>query len=426
MRKTKTPELLAPAGDWVSLDAALDAGADALYFGVDGLNMRAGAKNFRTRDLRKIAEKCHAKGVRAYLTLNVVVFEKELGLIDRLLKAAKKAGVDAVIGADMAVLAAARKAKMAVHASTQMSAANSAALALLHELGVNRFVLARECSLDDIKRIKIALKKALGRDAAGVEIEAFVHGAMCVSMSGRCFLSNFETGRSANRGECTQPCRREYRVVEEGGGSEWVVGKNYVLSPADLCTLPFLDKLVAAGVDSCKIEGRNRSPEYVATVVGAYRKALDFIAAKSGTKDFAQGWVALKDELMGELGKVYHREFSSGFYFGKPIGEWCVEPHSVAPLRKCFVGVVVNYYKRPGVAEVAVQDEGIRIGDEIVIEGVTTGFFQQKVESLQVEAQAVNEGSRGSSVGLKLKEVVRRGDKIYVMRPRVSSAPSAR
>ena len=416
MPKISIPELLAPAGDWKSLDASLDAGANAIYFGVRGFNMRAAAKNFTTRDLPKVVARCHERKVRAYLTLNVVVFEREIGRLKLLLKAAKTAGVDGVICSDFAVLAAAREAGLEVHASTQMSVANSSSIAFLYSLGVRRFVLARECSLADIRKIKASLRKALGRKAAGVTIEAFAHGAMCVSMSGRCFLSNFEAGRSANRGTCSQQCRREYRIVEERGGQEWTLGKDYILSPKDLCTLPFIEKLIAAGVDSLKIEGRNRGPEYVSTVVRAYRSALDFYAENQGERGWEKRFAALKTELLVAVEQVYNRGFSSGFYCGKPIGQWSARPQNASSMQKRFVGIVVNYFKKLSVAEIAVQDAPFALGDELFIEGTTTGFLRQKVESLQIEAKPVTEAPSGSHVAMQVSEPVRRGDKLYVMR----------
>ncbi len=412
------PELLAPAGNWKNLDAALDAGADAIYFGVRGFNMRAAAKNFTARDLQRIVERCQARKVRAYLTLNVVVFEREISRLERLLKAAKAADVDGVICADFAVLSLARQIGLDVHASTQMSVANSASITFLYGLGVRRFVLARECSLADIRKIKATLRKTLGSKADDVMIEAFGHGAMCVSMSGRCFLSNFEGGKSANRGACSQQCRREYRIVEEREGQEWILGKDYILSPKDLCTLPFLEKLIAAGVDSLKIEGRNRGPEYVSTVVGAYRRALDFYAENRGKRGWEKRFADLKKELLVGVERVYHRGFSSGFYCGKPIGQWNIGPQNASSMKKRFVGIVVNYYQQHSVAEIAVQDEPFALGDEIFIEGNTTGFLRQKVASLQIQSQVVSVAPKGGHVALHVAEPVRRGDKLYVMRPK--------
>jgi putative protease len=350
------------------------------------------------------------------LTLNIVVFEREIARIEGILKAAKTAGVDGVICSDCAVLSAARKVGLDVHASTQMSVANSSSIAFLHALGVRRFVLARECSLDDIGRIKASLRRTLGRKATAVKIEAFAHGAMCVSMSGRCFLSNFETGKSANRGACSQPCRREYRIVEERGGQEWTLGKNYILSPKDLCTLPFIEKLIEAGVDSLKIEGRLRGPEYVSTVVGAYRRALDFYAANQGGRGWRKRFADLKKELLVSVEQVYNRGFSSGFYCGKPVGEWSARPQNASSMRKRFVGIVVNFFKKLSVAEIAVQDAPFALGDELFVEGTTTGFLRQKVDSLEIDSQPISAAQSGTRVALRVSAPVRRGDKLYVMR----------
>jgi len=418
MPKNTIPELLAPAGNWKCLAASLDAGADAIYFGVRGFNMRAAAKNFTPSDLPKITALCHKRKVKVYLTLNVVVFEREIARLERLLKTAKAAGVDGVICSDLAVLSAAVEVGLAVHVSTQMSVANSSSMALLYKLGVRRFVLARECSLADIRKIKAALGKALGGKAGGVEIEVFAHGAMCVSMSGRCFLSNFETGKSANRGACSQQCRREYRIVEERDGQEWTLGKDYILSPKDLCTLPFIEKLIEAGVDSLKIEGRIRGPEYVSTVVAAYRRALDFYAKNRGCRGWQKRFDVLKQELLGRVEQVYNRGFSSGFYCGKPIGQWNSRPQNSSSMQKHFVGVVVNYFKRLAVAEIAVQDAPFSLGDELFIEGNSTGFLRQKVESLQIESKPVSAAPAGVHVALRVSAPVRRGDKLYVMRLR--------
>lgn len=413
----RVPELLAPAGDWKNLQAALEAGADAVYFGVKGLNMRAAARNFTARDLPRIVRTCRAHGARAYLTANVLVFERELPRLEKLLRAAVVAGVDAVIASDFAVISAARRLGLPVHVSTQMSVGNSAALAALHELGVNRFVLARECSLADLSRMRRSLARRLGkRRAASVELELFAHGAMCVSVSGRCFMSEHDCGKSANRGACTQPCRREYRIVAERGGQEWVVGKDYVMSPKDLCTLPFLEKLIEAGADSLKIEGRLRSPEYVAIVVGTYRRALDCYAAKRGRKGWRAAFAQVKAEGLARLGEVYNRGFSSGFYMGKPIGEWARSEGSEATKRRRLVGAVLNFFKKPSVAHLAVQDAELHEGDELLIEGPTTGFFMQRLSGLQSAGAPAASVAAGAEATFVCERPVRPGDKVYVLR----------
>ncbi|MFA5264275.1 MAG: peptidase U32 family protein [Opitutaceae bacterium] len=411
------PELLAPAGDWNTLHAALDAGADAIYFGVRGFNMRASARNFTARDLPRLAAFCHERGAKAYLTANTLVFEGELKRLRALLAAARAAGIDGVIASDFAVISEAVRLGLKVHASTQMSVGNSAALLALHALGLRRFVLARECSLADIRRIKRELRSALGKKAAeAVGIEVFAHGAMCVSVSGRCFMSEYQTGKSANRGACTQPCRREYRILGDTEGQEWVFGQGYVLSPKDLCALPFLEKLIEAGVDSLKIEGRMRSPEYVSIVVSAYRRALDFCGKEWGHPGWRKRLEALKAGLMIELQSVYNRGFSSGFYHGKPVNEWASGPGSVATKRRYFVGRVLNYYRKSAVAEIEVLDAGFEFGDELITEGKTTRFFQQKAGLLRKDDQTLKRAQAGERITLPMLHPVRRNDKFYVLK----------
>ncbi|MEA3515151.1 MAG: peptidase U32 family protein [Nanoarchaeota archaeon] len=413
MKKTK-PEIMAPAGDWISLRAAIDAGCDSVYFGIKGINMRAGAKNFAIPELKKITQTCHKNDVKAYLALNTVVYEKEIKNIAKILAKAKAAGIDAVICWDMAVIREANKQKIPVFISTQMSVSNSQSIIFFYEtLGIKRFVLARECSIEDIKRIRKELKKALGVKAKEIGIEVFVHGAMCVSISGRCFLSQFQFGKSANRGECIQPCRREYKITDIEEKHSFVIGNNYLLSPKDLCVLPFIEKLIEAGVDSLKIEGRNRSPEYVRTVTSAYRKAIDFYFENKSKNGFEKEFDVLKKKLVDEVKRVYHRGFSSGFFMGKPINEWTDSYGSKATTRKEYVGVVKNYYKKHGVAEIKVESNEFNKGDEIMFQGPTTGVFSQKADSIEINHKQVNQAVKGEYVAVKTKKLVRVNDKIY-------------
>ncbi len=267
-------ELISPVQDFVSLTAAIDAGADAVYFGLKEFSMRAKAKNFNLKELKKAVEICHKNNVKAYLTLNTIVYENELEQIKIILKKAKEAKIDAVHAWDMAVVKEALKLKISVHLSTQASVSNSEAASFYKKMGVSRVILARECSLKQIKEIKKKVKD--------LEVEVFVHGAMCVSVSGRCFMSHFLFGKSANRGECIQPCRRKYVVYEPEDKYKLALGEDYVMSPKDLCALPFIDKLISAGVDAFKIEGRNRSPEYVKVVTEVYREAIDAVMGDLG------------------------------------------------------------------------------------------------------------------------------------------------
>lgn len=413
----RKPEILSPAGDWLSLRAALDAGCDAVYFGVRGFNMREGAANFTASSLGKIARLCHEKGARAYLALNTIIYEPELGKMRRLLARARAAGIDAVICWDFAVIEAAAAAGLAVHASTQMSVANSAGLlALYRQFGICRFVLARECTIADMLKVRRSLSRALGAGARHIELEVFAHGAMCVSMSGRCFLSQFEHGKSANRGECLQTCRREFLVRDSLRGHELALGNHYILSPQDLCTLPFLEKLLDAGAASLKIEGRGRSPEYVATVTAAYRKAVDFYCERRGARDFGHEFAALKQELLSLLARVYNRGFSSGFYMGRPIEQWHAVEGSIATTRKEYSGVVTNFYKQHKAAEIRVESNEFAPGDEIMFQGITTGIVDLVVESIEIDRQQVGRAHKGTLVAVQTGSRVRRGDKVYVIK----------
>jgi U32 family peptidase len=411
------PEIMAPAGDWISLRAALDAGCDAVYFGIQGFNMRSGADNFIAASLGKIARMSHAAGARAYLALNTIVYEGELKKISALLARARAAHIDAVICWDFAVIGAARSLGLPVFASTQMSVSNSfAMLELYRQFGIRRFVLARECSIDDIKKIRQSLCKALGAQAREIVIEVFAHGAMCVSVSGRCFLSQFEHGKSANRGECLQTCRREFIVCDKLRGHELALGNQYILSPKDLCVLPFIERLIDAGAASFKIEGRSRSPEYVATVTGAYRRAVDFYVDHRAEPEFKPRFDALKHELLGELARVYNRGFSSGFYLGKPIDQWHEVEGSIATTRKEYAGLVTNFYKQHGAAEIRVESNEFAPGDEIMFQGATTGVFSQTVAAIEINHIRVDRARKGASVAVKTDRQVRRGDKVYVIK----------
>lgn len=392
-------ELLSPVQDLVCLRAAVDAGADAVYFGVQELNMRANAKNIERKDMQRVVRLCHKNNVKAYLTLNAIVYDKEINRVERILAHAKKCGIDAIIAWDFSVINQAKKLKLPVHVSTQASIANFQALKTLKKNfnNVKRVVLARELSLTQIKGIIKNIKK----EKINVGIEVFVHGAMCVSVSGRCLLSQDIYGRSANRGDCLQPCRRRFLVKAKDEPFELVVGEENVLSPKDLCTLPFLDKLLNAGITAFKIEGRNRSPEYVKSVTEVYREAIDNPKAD-------------KKMLMEKLKTVYNRGFSSGFYMGKPVNEWAKADNSKATRRKIYVGVVANFYKSVGVAEVKVEAHGLHVGDKLMVQGNKTGVFEQKIESMQVEHKEVKSITKGL-VGVKFKKTARLNDKIFII-----------
>jgi len=393
---SRRPELLAPAQDFTCLQAAINAGCDAVYFGIGELNMRSAARNIRPEDLPEFARLCHAAGVKAYLALNVIVFEHELPAVRALLDAAV-GHVDAVIAWDPAVLAACRERGLAIHVSTQASVANAATARFYRDLGAVRIIPARECTLEEVACI---------RAAAAIEVETFVHGAMCVSYSGRCFLGQDVFGKSGNRGACLQPCRREYLITEVEEGDQYILGQDYVLSARDLCTIPFLEELIEARIDAFKIEGRNRNPEYVETVVSCYRQAIDAYFARALTAD-------LKAALVNRLGQVYNRKFSDGFYHGRPVASFTASRRSQAEYRKEYVGLVKNYYDRARVVAVSVLSNTFRVGDELLIQGKTTGVVRFTAGEIRVEDTPVEEAPRGV-VTLKLDTLVREGDKVYV------------
>ncbi|MCX6966938.1 MAG: U32 family peptidase [Verrucomicrobia bacterium] len=417
----RKPELMAPAGNWTCLRAALRAGADALYFGVSGFNMRANYRNFLPREMQRIAAECHGAGARAYLALNTIIYENELPKVGRILQTAKEAGIDAVICWDLAVVQKAAAIQLPVFLSTQMSVSNSESLALFYRtFGIRRFVLARECSLEQIQAMRRRLKKLLGAEADCIEIEVFGHGAMCVSVSGRCFLSQDRFGKSGNRGECIQPCRREYKITDVEDEISFRLGNNYLLSPEDLCTMPFLDQLLASGIASLKIEGRARTPEYVSTVTSAYRRAIDFYFENKGRRGFKAAFEALKTELTATLDTAYHRGLSSGFFMGKPVDQWTTGRGSRAKQSKRLVGEVVNYYRKAGAAEIQVRNAGFALGDELLIQGPTTGLVRLTVASIQIEHAARQCAERGEHVALSVPEQVRPRDRVFVVTQRES------
>ncbi len=391
------PELLAPAGNFTMLKAAINAGADAVYFGIKGSNMRESSKNFTITDLKKIGK----EPIKTYLTLNTIVFDSELSKIKKIILAAKKNNIDAIICWDMAVIKLAKEAKMEVHLSTQASVANSKAIKQYQKLGIKRFILARELSLKQIKKIKKETK---------AELETFVHGAMCMAVSGRCFLSQNLFNKSANRGKCVQPCRRAYIIKDLEGDKEIKVKNHFIFSAKDLCALPFIDKLIKADIKAFKIEGRSKSPEYVDAVVKVYRKAIDAYFEKKLTK-------SLKEELIQKLGTVYNRGFSSGFYFGTPTADdWSIKPGNVSKTIKKEVGKVVNFYKKQNVAVIRIQSSGIKINDTIFFQGNKTGIVYHKIKFMEIEHNPIKETKKGNLVAIKINELVRENDKVFLIR----------
>ncbi|MCM8812658.1 MAG: U32 family peptidase [Candidatus Omnitrophica bacterium] len=398
--KRQRPELIAPAGDWACLTTAVAQGADSVYFGVKGLSLRNFAGNFDSQELRRVMEYVHARGKRGYLALNVVVYERELTKVRAILGQAKKAGVDAVICWDLSVVRMAGEQGLQVHLSTQASAANSRALAEYTQLGISRAVLARECTLKDV----ISIQKSLLRENIVCELEVFIHGAMCISISGRCFLSAYSAGKSANRGQCLQYCRRRFLIREVQDEQEYELGEDYVLSARDLCTLDFLDELLDSGVRACKIEGRTRPPEYVGAVTSVYRRAID--DWHSGTLTGAK-----KKRYRQELAQTYNRGFSPGFYFGTPAAD--PSDGGAQPYRKQYIGRVEKYYARLGVAEISVHKGPLRIGQELLVTGKQTPAARFSVEQMQQDHVFVTQVEAGQRVGVRIPFPVRPQDKIF-------------
>ena len=414
----KKPEILAPAGDFTCLQAAIGAGADAVYLGLGTFNMRArSGVNFKVEDLPEIARRCGDR-VRRYLTLNAIMFEGEMDEVEKTIVAAKPY-VDAFIVSDWGVISLCKKHGARFHVSTQMSTSNSAAVKFLAEQGAERVVLARECTLAEVSAIVEKLKV----EGLKVEVEAFVHGAQCVAESGRCFMSHNVFGKSACRGECNQPCRRKFIVKavdlyeDENGNpvhesdTAFEVEPHTVLSARDLCSLGFVDKLMDAGIASFKIEGRARNANYVKTVTAAYRRAVDAVADGTFTPELVQ-------ELTEDVKCVFHREFSEGLYFGRPgADQFADSEDSLATTVKRHIGIVIDYFLKAGIAQVKVQDHELAVGDEIQIHGPTTGVIEMTAGELRRDEEIVQSCGKGEWVTLKTPRC-RVGDKVFYVEKR--------
>jgi putative protease len=391
---------MSPAGDWTMLHAAINAGADAVYFGIDKLNMRAKAANFTIDELPQIAGLCKEKNVKTYLTVNTIVYEEEIGELDKIISSAKSAGIDRIICWDFAVAQICNKYEIPFCVSTQGSVSNSLSAGIYKQLGAVRIVLARECSLEEIKAI---------RANTDLEIEAFIHGAMCIAVSGRCFMSHHLFGPSANRGECIQPCRREYEVKDTITGKSMIMGEDYVLSAKDLCTVEFIDKLIEAGIDSFKIEGRKRSPEYVSAVVSVYRRAIDLFYEKKLTEE-------VKKNFLKELEEVYNRGFSSGFYFGKPGADDYADIYgSKATTKKEYVGRVLNYYKKSKIAYVMLESGKVTKDDNILIIGPTSGVVNVSLDKIIKDETEIITAEKSDKITFPCDILVRPHDRVYLI-----------
>ncbi len=406
---------MAPAGSFESLSAALRAGADSIYFGVGNLNMRSRAGiNFTIEDLPKIARMCRKVGARAYMTLNTIVYDAELPEIKKLCEAAAEAGIDAVIASDIAAVQIIQAAGLSVHMSVQTNICNLEAVKFYSQFA-DVVIPARELSLAQIKNITDTIKEQQITGPAGdlMQIEMFVHGALCVAYSGTCYMSLGLYNSSANRGACFQNCRRKYRVIDEATGDELVIDNHYVMSPKDLCSIRFIDRILDSGVAVLKLEGRGRSADYVNIVTGVYREAVDaWLDGTYGPEKFP-AWEK-------ELKRVFNRGFwHGGYYLGEKLGEWSGQGGNLSKFHKIHLGKVTKYYSKLQVAELALNAGELNIGDEILITGGTTGALRFNVEALRWNGEEVQTAPKGAIVTVPVPRKVRLNDKLYIFKPRL-------
>lgn len=403
---------MAPVGCYESLQAAIAAGADSVYFGVGTLNMRAkSAANFGFEDLDRIVHIAHEKGVKCYLTVNTIIYDNELEEVHRTIDRAREAGIDAIISTDFAAILYARRTGVEVHISTQSNISNTEAVKFFSQWA-DVVVLARELSLDQVAHIarEIEEQQITGPRGELVKIEMFAHGALCMAISGKCYLSLHESGCSANRGACRQVCRRKYRLTNTETGEELATDGRYLLSPKDLCTIDFLDRFLKAGVRVLKIEGRARGAEYVKRTVECYDRALRAIEAGSYTSDLAA-------ELKEQLREVFNRDFWEGYYAGRPTAELSARYGSGATMRKVYVGKVTNFYKKISVAEVLIEAAPLHKGERLLWMGETTGCVEQVAETIHLTDSPVEQVRQGELCAIKTDTMIRRGDRLYKMEP---------
>lgn len=403
---------MAPVGSYESLNAAIQAGADAVYFGIEGLNMRARSSvNFTINDLHAIASQCAATGVKTYLTVNTIIYNNDIDLMHRVIEAAKEGGITAIIASDIAAILYARSIGVEVHISTQVNISNTEALRFYSQWA-DVAVLARELSMDQVSEIHQAIERdnITGPHGERVRIEMFCHGALCMAVSGKCYLRLHELNSSANRGACTQICRRSYTVRDRETGEELAVDNKYIMSPKDLKTIHFLNKMVDAGVRVFKIEGRARGPEYVYTAVQCYSEALDAICNNTFSEEKIKEWDA-------RLAKIFNRGFWNGYYLGQRLGEWSHKYGSSATRTKQYAAKGVRYFSNIGVGEFMMESGELHVGDEIVITGPTTGVIITTVTEIRVNLQSVPKAVKGDAFSLKLDKKIRPSDKLYIWQP---------
>jgi len=404
----KEVEIMAPAGSYDSLMAAIQGGADSVYFGAEQLNMRAGSSNnFTLDDLKSISSKCRENGLRSYLTLNVVVYDQEIEQMQKIIDAAAANGITAIIASDHAAIEYAFKKGVEVHLSTQLNISNTSALKFYSQWA-DVAVLARELNLNQVKEIYQSIQKQNIKGPKGepVKIEMFAHGALCMAISGKCYLSLHENNMSANRGNCYQTCRKSYIVTEKETGYQLEIDNEYIMSPEDLCTIGFIDRLLDSGVRVLKIEGRARSPEYVKTVTSCYNEAVNAVVEGKYTGE-------LIEKLRKRLETVFNRGFWDGYYLGQELGEWNTRYGSNATKTKVYLGKITNYFSKIKVAEIKVESGYLKTGDELLIIGPSTGVLEIRAGEIRVDLRTTEKAPKGELCSIMIPEYVRRSDKVY-------------
>ncbi len=401
-------ELLAPCGSWESLQAAIQAGCNAVYFGVEQLNMRARSSiNFTLEDLEKISNIAKEKNIKTYITLNTILYDHDLALMRAIVDKAKASGISAIIASDHAVMNYAKKVGMPIHMSTQTNITNIDSVEFYAQFA-DVMVMARELTLEQVKSIvkEIKRRNITGPSGNLIRVEIFAHGALCMAVSGKCYLSLHSHFASANRGACIQNCRRNYIVTDKEDGTELEIDNEYIMSAKDLCTIDFLDKVIDTGVSVLKIEGRGRSEDYVFITTQCYREAIDSIQDKTFSKEKVLKWKE-------RLSTVFNRGFWDGYYLGKKMGEWNNEYGSKATKKKIYIGKGTNYFDKIGIGEFKMEAQSLELGDEIMISGPTTGIIQETVIELRVNNQVMEQVKKGDIVSLPIKTKIRSSDKLY-------------
>ena len=406
--KNKSIEIMSPAGSWESLQAAIQGGANSVYFGIEQLNMRAkSSNNFTLDDLIEIASLCIKNNIKSYITLNTIIYDHDLILMKKIIDAAKKEGINAIIASDQAVIAYASSVQMKVHISTQINITNIETIRFYSNFA-DVIVLSRELSLRQIKNITNEIEKQQIKGPSGnlIQLEIFAHGALCVAVSGKCYMSLHTTNSSANRGACIQNCRKTYSVTDKEDGYQFDIDNEYIMSPKDLCTIGFLNQVLDSGPNILKIEGRGRSPEYVKTTTQCYREAADSYLNGSYTKDKIEGWIT-------KLKTVYNRGFWDGYYLGQKLGEWTKTHGSKATKKKIYLGKAKKYFTNLQVAEFNIESFNLKKGDNILITGTTTGVIETIVDEMRNNDKLVTDVKKGDNFSMKLDYFIRPNDRLY-------------